>query len=289
MKIKSYIKKIIGCNVQYVYTKIVTLAPNELLKGRTALITGGSSGIGCSIAEAMINAGASVIITGRNEKRLEIAINKLKPLLNGSQQLVYECMDNADIASMQQHWQNILSKIEENNHIDILVNNAGINSMTEGWGHSSEKEFDDILSTNLKGTYFLSDIVAHYMVANEIKGNILNIASSSSLRPGNSAYILSKWGIKSLTMGMAKALITHGIVVNGLAPGPTATPMLDKNSNGNILLPGNPLGRYAIPEEIANMAVVLTSNMSRTIVGDIIYMTGGAGVLSLDDINYSFK
>lgn len=288
MKIKSLIRKFLGCNVQPVYTNIVTLAPNKLLEERTALITGGSSGIGCAIAEAMVNAGASVVITGRNEKKLEIAINKLKPLLNGCQKAVYECMDNADIASMQQHWQNILSKLDENNRIDILVNNAGINSMTERWGHSSEKDFDAIISTNLKGTYFFSDIIAHYMVSNKIQGNILNIASSSSLRPGNSAYILSKWGVKSLTMGMAKALIPHGIVVNGLAPGPTATPMLNKNSNDNISLPCNPLGRYALPEEIANMAVVLTSNIGRTIVGDIIYMTGGAGVLSFDDANYSF-
>ena len=81
-------------------------------------------------------------------------------------------------------------------------------------------------------------------------------------------------------------MIKHGIVVNGLAPGPTTTPMLIKDGSNNYSLPNNPSQRYATPEEIANMAVILTSGMGRMIVGDIIYITGGAGVITVDDINY---
>ena len=92
--------------------------------------------------------------------------------------------------------------------------------------------------------------------------------------------------MRGYTLGLAKTLIKHGIVVNGLAPGPTATPMLIKNENPNLSLPNNPSGRYALPEEIANMAVVLTSGIGRMIVGDIVYITGGAGVITFDDINY---
>ena len=119
-------------------------------------------------------------------------------------------------------------------------------------------------------------------IAGNVKGNILNVCSASSLRPGNSPYILSKWGVRSLTIGMAKQLIKHGIVVNGLAPGVTDT---DKFTHGNddICKASNPTGRMVTREEIANMAVILVSSLCRMVVGDILYMTGGGGVVTLDD------
>lgn len=125
------------------------------------------------------------------------------------------------------------------------------------------------------------------MVSNSIKGNILNIASSSSLRPAISAYTLSKWGIRGLTLGLARALAPYGITVNGIAPGQTATPMLLKDPSKGLAT-NTILGRYALPEEIANMAVFLVSEMGRSIVGDIVYMTGGSALLSYEDMNYSF-
>jgi NAD(P)-dependent dehydrogenase (short-subunit alcohol dehydrogenase family) len=126
-----------------------------------------------------------------------------------------------------------------------------------------------------------------YMVKNGIKGNILNIASSSSLRPAVSAYTISKWGIRGLTMGLARALAPHGITVNGIAPGQTATPMLKKENRDNINNPTCPLGRWILPEEIANGAVFLVSDMGRAVLGDIVYMTGGAALLSYEDMNYN--
>ena len=100
--------------------------------------------------------------------------------------------------------------------------------------------------------------------------------------------MLSKWGIRGLTMGLAKVLIPHGIVVNGVAPGPTSTPMLREDDDSDMPLATNPTGRWGHPVEIANMAVILVSDMSRLIVGDIIYMTGGAGLITQDDINFTF-
>lgn len=126
------------------------------------------------------------------------------------------------------------------------------------------------------------------MKDHNIKGNILNISSSSGIRPAVSAYALSKWGIQGLTLGLAKSLAPYGIVVNSIAPGPTATPMLLGNDIQNINRPRLPSGRYAMPCEIANMAVMLVSEMGRTIVGDTIYMTGGAGLITFDDIDYTF-
>ena len=170
--------------------------------------------------------------------------------------------------------------------IDILVNNAGVNF--KGMPNATEDEYDMVMDTNLKGTFFLSQMFGKYLVRNHIKGNILNIASASSLRPADSAYSLSKWGLRGLTLGLSKALGPEGITVNGIAPGPTATPMMIKDDRNNMAHYKIPLGRYIMPEEISNMAVILVSEMGRSIMGDTIYMTGGAGLLTYDDVKYSF-
>ncbi len=88
---------------------------------------------------------------------------------------------------------------------------------------------------------------------------------------------------RAMTVGLAKRLIPYGIVVNGIGPGLTAVERLVSNANADIAHDGNPSGRYATEEEIANMAVVLVSDMGRMIVGDIVYMGGGAGVITIDD------
>ena len=125
------------------------------------------------------------------------------------------------------------------------------------------------------------------MKEKNIKGNILNILSSSSLRPAVNPYTVSKWGLRGLTIGMAKRFINDGIVVNGIAPGPTATPMLiSDNKDEDLSLESSPVGRYILPEEIANLAVFMVSDMGRMIIGDIVYMTGGAGTVTVDDIKY---
>ena len=263
-----------------IQANVSKLAPSEMLQGRCALITGGTSGIGYAIADAFINAGASVCITGRDSKRCEKAVEQLELKKGTGTRVTYAVMDMQDVISFEPVFNSIVSKM---GIIDILVNNAG----TSGFGDTLEEKFDSVMSVNLKGTYFLSKVVAQYMRDKHICGNILNIASASSLRPGDSPYILSKHGIKALTVGMAKCLIKDGIIVNAIAPGPTATPMLHV-SNDDIYLPNNPLGRYATKEEVASMAVILTSSLGNTIVGDVVYMTGGAGVTTVDDVKYSF-
>jgi len=266
---------------------VIQLGESELLKGKTALITGGSSGIGFAIAKAMLQAGASVIITGRNEEKLNDCTGKLNAYRRSDAFLLSEVLNMTTVATFDQAFQNILRKIEGHS-IDILVNNAGTRGNCESdFGKAVEEDYDVIMNTNLKGMFFFSQIVARYMTDSHIEGNILNIASSSSLRPANSAYILSKWGIRGLTLGMAKALIPHGIVVNAIAPGPTATPMLNKTID-DVNFPQNPSGRLVTPDEIANMAVVMSSSMGRMAVGNIVYMTGGSGLITMDDAIYDF-
>lgn len=267
-----------------VTANIIQLAPTNLLSGRTVFITGGTSGIGFAIAQAMLRAGATVCITGRSEEKLKKAVDSLLSKGEYKNHVFSEVMDNTQIDSFNFHITNVLEKL--GGKIHILVNNAGI--LGGVFGSATEEEFDKVMDTNLKGVFFLSQLVARHMKENHIHGNILNIASSSSMRPAASAYTLSKQAIKALTAGMAKSLISHRIVVNGLAPGPTATPMLVRDGGSNLYHRYCPLGRYATADEIGNMAVILTSGMGRTVVGSIVYMTGGSGIITYDDMQYEF-
>lgn len=291
MNIKKYIKRVArfivsGIPETHITAQIVSLAPNEFLKGRTALITGGTSGIGYSIAKAFLDSGAMVCITGRNEEKLNRACLQLKAIRSSYKNCVYGItMDNKNVSDFSKKIDRIL-QMQGVKSIDILVNNAGV--LGGDIATVTEETYNEILDTNLKGMFFLSQTIGKYMRDNHIRGNILNVASSSSLRPAVSAYTLTKWGTRGLTLGLAKVLAPYGITVNGIAPGPTATPMLGKGEGADIVFPANPLGRYVLPEELANMAVFLVSDMGRSVVGDIVYMTGGSGLVTFDDVTYHF-
>ena len=255
----------------------------EVLKGKVAVVTGGTTGIGFEIAKAFIHNGASVIITGRDSERIANAVVKLKKEIGNSENMFVcgEVLDNTMTTQIEDRWKQILSHIE-NKHIDILVNNAGVISKTH-FGKTDEKDYNLVMETNLKGTYFLSEIVSNYMIENGIKGNILNISSSSALRPAVSAYSMAKSAIHGLTLGMAKKLSPYGIVVNSIAPGPTATRMLQSDNIININRMSSPSERYATASEIANLAVIMVSDMSKMLNGDTMYATGGCGLLTFDD------
>lgn len=285
-KIKKLIKKIIKImkkpfmQVKYINNNIYN---GDLLENRTALITGGTSGIGFSIAKVFLLNGANVIITGRNQSKIDKAILELEKSNKKSKKIYGFEMDNSDIKNLQSNFNKICKKIDDLK-IDILVNNAGI-ILGENIGDTKIEDYEKCITTNLEGVYFLSQYVFNYMKDNKISGNILNVLSSSSQRPAVKPYTLSKWGAKGLTIGMAKKFINYDIVVNGIAPGPTATPMLIEDED-NLYLDSSPIKRYATSEEIANGALFLVSEMGKTIVGDILYMTGGAGITTVDDINY---
>lgn len=265
--------------------KIVTLAPNKLLEGRVAVITGCTSGIGLAIANAFLNAGASVVATGRNKDKLDNIVLELSSLAKDGSKVYPYVLDVTDIDGLGKAVADIVSIVPDH-RIDILVNNAGLGGVP---AVCESKEYDILMDTNLKSVYFLSKYMAKHMIDNKIEGNILNIVSCACLRPAGSVYGLSKWGVRGITEGFAKMLLPHNIVVNGIGPGLTATPFAGKTSNDDLLNERNPSKRLVTPEEVANIAVVLTSGMGRMIVGDIVYISGGAGVLTCDDIDYNFK
>lgn len=246
----------------------------QLLKNKVALITGGSGGIGFSIAKSFIESGCKVIIAGTSEKKLQNCCSKLG---DNSQ---YVVLDLNNIKSFEEV---VNSAVKKFGNIDILVNSAGIHStkMISDFLDVTEDEYDSIMGINLKGTYFISQTVANYMIENKIKGHILNISSSTALEPAWSPYRLSKWGIKGFTCGLAEKLIPYGIVVNAIAPGSTATALLGFQEGNSIFTEDNIVGRYIMPDEIATYAKLMVSDLGNMIIGDTLYISGGRGTIDI--------
>ena len=262
----------------------VPVVYGESLKDRTILITGGTSGIGYSIALQCVRNGADVVITSRNIEKLNFAKQRLVEELNCEENRISILqMDQKDVLTFKNMILNACNLVPKKK-IDTLVNNAGV-SAGASIGATNEHDFMDTIETNLKGTYFLTQEFVNYLIENDIHGNILNISSVSGIRPAISPYMISKWGINGLTAGLAKRYISYGIVVNGIAPGPTTTAMLKKDGS-NLNYENSPAKRFTTPIEIANLAVFLISAYGRMIVGDTVYMTGGCGNITFDDLNY---
>lgn len=260
----------------------IPLYHSDLLKGRTALVTGGTRGIGYAIARAILNSGGSVVITGRREESVNKSIVRLKSETKGDVFGVVLEMQNVDDFSIK--WNEAL---EMTKGIDILVNNAGSLNFAR-FGATTCQDFDEVINTNLRGAYMLSQIVATDWIERKVKGNILNICSSSSLRPANSPYNLSKWALRGMTPGFAKVLAPYGITVNGLAPGPTATIGFVGKDNQTLSRPQMPSGRLITEDEVANLAVILVSSLGKMVIGDVLYVTAGCGILTHDDCRFPF-
>ena len=248
------------------------------LAGKVALITGGSSGIGLAIAKAFIEAGAKVIICGTNSTKLDKAVNELN--LPGEGAAAKGLVCNVRDVSNLTNKVNEAAALYPENRIDILVNSAGLISKHDFW-NTTEDDYDSLMETNAKGTFFMSQAVAKLMIEREIRGHILNVSSSSALRPAWTPYQMSKWAVKGFTLGLADTLLPHGIIVNAIAPGQTATPMFDVKAETDIYNANALTKRYILPEEIASLAVFMVSGAGDMIVGDTFYMTGGSGVISM--------
>ncbi len=274
-QIKTGIKFLVSTVKEKELVPIMTpVLQSEILKGKVALITGGSSGIGRAMAEAFKNSGCDVIIAGRNEK----ALLQTEKAIHGIKHIVLDVNNVSVISSKIME----AAALFDGNKIDILVNSAGVLAKAS-FMDMTEEEYDEIMDTNAKGTFFMSQAMGKFMIERKIKGHILNVTSSSALRPAWTPYQMSKWAVRGLTLGLADTLLPYGIVVNAIAPGPTATPMVGKEVGGgkSIYMSNSPSGRYAVPSEIANLAVFMVSDMGNMVVGDTFYMTGGSGVITL--------
>lgn len=255
---------------------VPALADSERLAGRLALVTGGTGGIGLEISRQFIAAGCKVVVAGTRQDTIALALSKISS--SSAKGLVLDVRDTVSIPAKIEEAADFFPELAG---VDILVNGAGV-FFGGRIGRVIEEDWDIVIDVNLKGSFFMAQAVSDHMLKRGLKGNILNISSSSALRPAWGPYEISKWGIKGMTLGMADSLIGRGIVVNSIAPGPTATAMLGKEQSIDLRHAANPSGRLATPEEIASLALSLVCDAGRLIVGDTLYATGGAGTICID-------
>lgn len=273
-KIKRLVLRIISLFKQKNYIPIVTQASNEkMFEGKTALVVGGSGGIGIAIAKKLMASGCTVIITGTNEAKLKIIANE-----NGIER--FAVLNLKDISNFSKK----ISEIENDfGCLDILVCCSGIHVKRGNFNYLtvSPEEYDSIMDVNMKGTYFICQNIAKQMIQNKKNGHILVISSSRSAEPSWSPYSLSKRSLNGYIEGMAKELLQYGIVVNGIAPGPTATSMQGEAINGSIYTNQTLSERLTLPEEVAEYACMLVSPLGNTIVGQTLFMSSGRGIIDI--------
>jgi len=246
------------------------------LKGKVALITGGSEGMGYATAEAMLREGAKVVITGRSKEKGSRAIAKLRKL--GEVVFVQGDVSNAKDARKM-----VDGTVKQFGRIDILFNNAGI-YMEKLAEDTTEEEWDRLIDINLKGTFLVTKYAIPYM-KKQRGGSIINNSSDAGL-VGNKrcpAYCASKGAITIMTKAMALDYAKYNIRVNSVNPGTIDTPMLAyeaeasedpeeymKRSNDE-----HPIGRVGRPEEVANAVLFLASDEASFVTGAALSVDGG--------------
>jgi gluconate 5-dehydrogenase len=250
----------------------MTASPFDL-GGKTALITGGGSGLGLAMARGLAAAGARVVLNGRGGAKLDAAAAALKGDGLLAETAVFDVTDSAAVN------EGIADVVARFGQIDILVNNAGVQHRAP-IEEFSDADWRRVLSTNLDAPFFLARAVIPAMKARK-SGKIINIASlmSSLARPTTVPYQASKGGIAMLTRGLAVELAPHGIQCNAIAPGFFATEMntaLTQNAEFSAwIAKRTPAGRWAKPEELAGAAVFLASSAADFVTGQVLYVDGG--------------
>ena len=246
------------------------------LTGRVALVTGAYRGLGFSIARGLAQAGATVILNGRKPDELAKAAKALTDAQLKADIAVFDITDRDAIRA------GVDAAVARHGGIDILVNNAGIQRRGP-LVDFSQKEWDDVIATNLTAPFAVSQAVLPGMIARK-RGKIIHIASlmSELARPTVVPYTAAKGGVRQLTRGMAVELAPHGIQVNAIAPGYFATEMnralIDNTEFNAWVCKRTPAGRWGQPDELAGLAIFLSSSASDYMTGQMLVMDGGMSV-----------
>ena len=245
------------------------------LAGKVALVTGGGRGIGKTIAEAYLEAGARVVITGRREEYLHAAVAEFKE--HG-----FDCLAVvADVATQEGVERAVAQTLSRHGAIDILVNNAG-----QTWGQASEEmpleKWRQVLDVNMSGLFMMSQAVGRHMLARG-GGRIINIASVAGFSAGDPAatktiaYNASKAGVISMTRTLAMEWGRRGILVNAIAPGwfPTRMAAATIDAHRGRFEARTALGRLGDLDELKGVAIFLAAPASSYITGQTIVVDGG--------------
>lgn len=243
------------------------------LKGRRALVTGSSQGIGLALARGLAEHGAALVLNGRDRLKLDAAAAALKE--TGHLVDVAD-FDVTDAGAVKRG----VDQIEQDiGAIDILVNNAGMQFRTPLEDFPVDR-FEQLLKTNVSSVFYVGQAVARHMIGRGA-GKIINIASVQSelARPSIAPYTATKGAVKNLTRGMCTDWAKYGLQVNAIAPGYFKTPLnqalVDSAEFSSWLEKRTPAARWGDVEELVGAAVFLASNASSFVNGHTLYVDGG--------------
>ncbi len=247
------------------------MSVNIDLKGKVAVVTGGSSGIGLSISKVLLNAGARVIIIDIDDKRFETVKDEIKKISDDFDFYTSNVKNSEKISDT------VNAVIAKESKIDILVNNAGI--VKDGLLiRMSDEDWLDVIDVNLNGMFYITKNVLKHMFKAK-SGRIISIASviGEIGNTGQANYAASKAGIIAFTKSIAKEYAARGILANAIAPGFIRTVMTDKLPEDvkDAIKKSIPLNKIAEPEEIANAVLFLCSELSAYITGTVLNVNGG--------------
>jgi 2-deoxy-D-gluconate 3-dehydrogenase len=241
------------------------------LTGKKALVTGSSKGIGASIAVAMAQAGADLVLVGRSEESLKSTHNAIEKLGKSVETLICDVQSRSEISAA--------FKDIDQLSVDIVVNNAGSISRAPAID-ATMQEWDRIIDTNLNSVFQISQLCARPMLQRGY-GRIINIASLLSFQGGINvpAYTASKHGVAGITKALANEWGSKGVNVNGISPGYISTDNTEALRNdadrSSSILARIPLGRWGNPEDLAAAAVFLASPAAAYINGELLTVDGG--------------
>jgi glucose 1-dehydrogenase len=245
------------------------------LKGKVAVVTGGNSGIGKAVALALAEQGANVVIDYiSNEQATEELERQIVAL--GDQAIGVE----ADVSKVEDLEKLIKAAVDTFGKIDVMVNNAGIETRTSVLD-TTEGQYDKVMDVNLKSAFFGTQLAAKQMIAQGGGGRIINMTSVHEdwPMPNNTAYCLSKGGMRMLTRTAAVELAPHNVLVVGVGPGAVDTPINVSTVEDPVKLQkldtAIPLGRMAKPEEIASVVAFLASDAASYVTATTIFADGG--------------
>jgi glucose 1-dehydrogenase len=245
------------------------------LKDKVAIVTGGNSGIGMAIVLELARQGANIVIDyvahPEATEELEKQVHALGDRVIGVK---------ADVSNVEQLRNLFTSVVNEFGRVDIMVNNAGVETRTSVL-ETTEDQYDHVMAINLKSAFFGTQLAAQQMIKQGGGGRIINITSVHEdwPMPGNTAYCLSKGGMRMLTRTAGVELAPHNILVVGVGPGAVATPINLTTMNDPVLLrklnSAIPLGRMARPEEIASLVAFLAGDGASYMTATTIFADGG--------------
>jgi 3-oxoacyl-[acyl-carrier protein] reductase len=242
----------------------------QLLEGRTAVITGAAQGLGRSMAEAFVAAGANVVLGDISSD----AVTATAAALGG---VGIAC----DVTSADQVQALLGTAVERFGSLDVMVNNAGF-TRDATMRKMSEDDFDAVIAVHLKGTWLGTRAASAIMRERGTGGSIINVSSISGKvgNPGQTNYSAAKAGIVGLTKAAAKEVGFAGIRVNAIQPGIIETAMTQalREDIRQARLKEVPLGRFGRPEEVASVALFLASDMSSYLTGTVIEISGGRNI-----------